>query len=571
MTPKQRQAAIVCAVCALAVVLTASITGVLVSKKVKAVKGQDESSIAAQEGYDASAYAVSGDAVLGETADAGDDYVADTLFIGDSNTLRYYNNGLITVQQFCAEEGLGVQDAATKEMVAFKGDSKMYSIPDAIAMMKPRRVLITLGTNNADGGMSKDDYISNYKTLVQAIQSKYQYTDIIVNAIPPVPASHDKYANIDQGTIDQMNMALASMCSELNVHFLNSPEALKDESGYGNSSYYVENDIHFTMNGLKSTLKYYRTHKLDTKDSRPDTNNIPKRTQSFTSGTATTNPGTPNATPTPTATAGKYTASYFVDASGGGTLSCGNDTGKTSLKYDVTDEKNSFTVTAVPKEGYFFIKWSDGVKTAERTDKDFKQNVNVTAVFGTLTIEITSNNASNSVLTGTGLSYTAKLSSDKYSSTDEIIWYANGKQVDTGAGGNFTLSEANTYQIYAAVTINKTVIKSNTLSLTVTAPTATPAPTPTPVPAPSLSDISGGDSMTVGTTQVYSVAIQNNNNCTVKWSSNPATNENTGISYTFSSGTPGTYTITATLFDTNGNALATKTKAVTVNAAVPVS
>lgn len=35
MTPKQKQAAIVCAVCALALVLTASITGVLVSRKIK--------------------------------------------------------------------------------------------------------------------------------------------------------------------------------------------------------------------------------------------------------------------------------------------------------------------------------------------------------------------------------------------------------------------------------------------------------------------------------------------------------------------------------------------------------
>ena len=89
--------------------------------------------------------------------------------------------------------------------------------------MKPRRVVIMLGTN--DTGMAVEDFISNYKQLVQAIQTSYPYTDIIVNTVPPVPADHSNYPNMDQTRIDDFNMALLSMCEEMGLKFLNTAEA----------------------------------------------------------------------------------------------------------------------------------------------------------------------------------------------------------------------------------------------------------------------------------------------------------------------------------------------------------
>ena len=88
--------------------------------------------------------------------------------------------------------------------------------------MKPRRVVIMLGTN--DTGMAVEDFISNYKQLVQAIQTSYPYTDIIVNTVPPVPADHSNYPNMDQTRIDDFNMALLSMCEEMGLKFLNTAQ-----------------------------------------------------------------------------------------------------------------------------------------------------------------------------------------------------------------------------------------------------------------------------------------------------------------------------------------------------------
>ncbi len=211
-------------------------------------------------------------ALLTGTADAGDAYQEQTLFIGDSNTVRLYANGLICLQQFCAKEGIGTSAALNEGIVTFKRDDNRYTIAQAVAKMKPRRVVIMLGTN--DNGMSTEDFISHYTALVQAIQASYPYTDIIVNTVPPVPSNHSNYPNMDQTRIDDFNMALLTMCEQLGVKFLNSAEALKDANGYGNVDYYQSGDIHLKPAGLKVRLKYLRTHAYETDDRRPDTANI---------------------------------------------------------------------------------------------------------------------------------------------------------------------------------------------------------------------------------------------------------------------------------------------------------
>ena len=198
MTPMQHRAVLVCILCVLAVLLTFGITTTLL-KKEEPAPSVSESVADPTPGEDLSGhYQIdnASTALLTETADAGTDYLNDTLFLGDSNTVRLYNNGLISLQQFCAKEGIGTQVALSEGIVTFKKDSNHYTIPQAVAMMKPRRVVMTFGTN--DTGMEVPDFIAHYTALIQAIQQSYPYTDIIVNTVPPVPADHSNYPHMDQ-------------------------------------------------------------------------------------------------------------------------------------------------------------------------------------------------------------------------------------------------------------------------------------------------------------------------------------------------------------------------------------
>lgn len=489
MTPMQHRAVLVCILCVLAVLLTFGITTTLLKKGGEEPAPSVSESVAdPASGEDLSGhYQIdnASTALLTETADAGTDYLNDTLFLGDSNTVRLYNNGLISLQQFCAKEGIGTQVALSEGIVTFKKDSNHYTIPQAVAMMKPRRVVMTFGTN--DTGMEVPDFIAHYTALIQAIQQSYPYTDIIVNTVPPVPADHSNYPHMDQAKIDDFNMALLDLCEQLGVRFLNSAEALKGSDGYGIADYYTSGDIHLKSAGLKAVLNYLRTHALQTEDRRPDTNNIPTRTMEYVS-----NPSSAVAAPSSEAVSSsesqaesasssessssestsedkKYEARYRVDKNGGGTLSVGNDTGNSSVTYTVTDPDKSITVTAVPAEGHVFVKWSDGLTSKTRTDTDFKQNLDVTAVFGTASVHITSEGKG-----AVGSSYTFKAAlSGKYAKTENLRWYANGQEVTQAAGkSSITVvvdsSMANaSYKIHAVVTYNDCKVSSNTLTITI--------------------------------------------------------------------------------------------------------
>ena len=489
MTPMQHRAVLVCILCVLAVLLTFGITTTLLKKGGEEPAPSVSESVAdPTSGGDLSGhYQIdnASTALLTETADAGTDYLNDTLFLGDSNTVRLYNNGLISLQQFCAKEGIGTQVALNEGIVTFKKDSNHYTIPQAVAMMKPRRVVMTFGTN--DTGMEVPDFIAHYTALIQAIQQSYPYTDIIVNTVPPVPADHSNYPHMDQAKIDDFNMALLDLCEQLGVRFLNSAEALKGSDGYGIADYYTSGDIHLKSAGLKAVLNYIRTHALQTEDRRPDTNNIPTRTMEYVS-----NPSSAVAAPSSEAVSSsesqaesasssessssestsedkKFEARYRVDKNGGGTLSVGNDTGNSSVTYTVTDPDKSITVTAVPAEGHVFVKWSDGLTSKTRTDTDFKQNLDVTAVFGTASVHITSEGKG-----AVGSSYTFKAAlSGKYAKTENLRWYANGQEVTQAAGkSSITVvvdsSMANaSYKIHAVVTYNDCKVSSNTLTITI--------------------------------------------------------------------------------------------------------
>lgn len=489
MTPMQHRAVLVCILCVLAVLLTFGITTTLLKKGGEEPAPSVSESVAdPTSGGDLSGhYQIdnASTALLTETADAGTDYLNNTLFLGDSNTVRLYNNGLISLQQFCAKEGIGTQVALSEGIVTFKKDPNHYTIPQAVAMMKPRRVVMTFGTN--DTGMEVPDFIAHYTALIQAIQQSYPYTDIIVNTVPPVPADHSNYPHMDQAKIDDFNMALLDLCEQLGVRFLNSAEALKGSDGYGIADYYTSGDIHLKSAGLKAVLNYLRTHALQTEDRRPDTNNIPTRTMEYVS-----NPSSAVAAPSSEAVSSsesqaesasssessssestsedkKYEARYRVDKNGGGTLSVGNDTGNSSVTYTVTDPDKSITVTAVPAEGHVFVKWSDGLTSKTRTDTDFKQNLDVTAVFGTASVHITSEGKG-----AVGSSYTFKAAlSGKYAKTENLRWYANGQEVTQAAGkSSITVvvdsSMANaSYKIHAVVTYNDCKVSSNTLTITI--------------------------------------------------------------------------------------------------------
>ena len=286
--------------------------------------------------------------VLPQTADAGRSYVDETLFIGDSNTARYLMYADETGQAFTTLDNnigvvsMGAGAITTLKCEKFKGSSTMYTVPEAVAMLKPKRIIICYGTNNLSGSSTDaTNFISTYLKGLQAIQTAWPYCDIIVSAIPPLDKQREN-TNLTMTQVDAYNAALVKMCEENGFKFLNSAEVLRDSTtGWAKTDYTLSDGVHLSKTAVTAYFQYVRTHAYVTEDRRPQP-----------LGTIPTPDGVPAnlISEDPIAIRGAKVPLEFV-ATNGGTLS-----GSTSQL--VKKGGTASAVTAVPDEGFVFAGWT---------------------------------------------------------------------------------------------------------------------------------------------------------------------------------------------------------------------
>ena len=291
---------------------------------------EDDSTVVSGSDYDQNANSIDAAqfeaVILPETADAGQEYIDNTLFLGDSNTARMYR-----MFDYCSyENAIGSVGMAARQLedyacVKFAGYSGYKTMPEAVALMQPQRVIITFGTN--DAGTETDEFIAAYEAGIQAVQAAYPSVDIIVNAVPPIGRSHIG-SHLDQSQLDAYNHAIAQMCEDNGWKFLNSAPALKGDDGYAKSDYVEADGIHLTASGMDALFAYIRTHSYVTEDDRPALTEIPEHTDDKdvsvqTAGTvvapssqAASSQAAPTATPAPTPE-----PTPVPDSSSGGTVS----------------------------------------------------------------------------------------------------------------------------------------------------------------------------------------------------------------------------------------------------------
>lgn len=303
---------------------------------------------------EAATVAVQTGAVLAQTPDAGRSYVDNTLFIGDSNTARYMMYADETGEPFTTYANnigvvsMGVGSIASLKCEQFAGYSQMFTIPDAVAMLKPQRIIIGFGTNNLSGqSTDASRFISTYLDGLEAIQDAWPYADIIVCAIPPLDKQRENQ-NLYMVQVDAYNAALVEMCEENGYKFLNTAEVLKDpDTGWAKKDYTLSDGVHLSKVAVTALFEYVRTHAYVTEDRRPQPlGDIPE----------------PKGPPVglinkdPIAVRGAKVPVEFV-ATTGGSLQ-----GSTSQL--VRKGGTCSTVTAVPNPGWKFAGWSASLGSA---------------------------------------------------------------------------------------------------------------------------------------------------------------------------------------------------------------
>ena len=311
--------------------------------------------------YDASADKVDvqtlTDTVLPETPDAGQEYLDETLFLGDSNTVRYmmYSENdnskkpLTTVNNNIGVVSMGVTAITTLKCEQFVGYAEEVTMPEAVKILQPRRVIIGFGTNNL--GMDTDSFISHYKKGLKAIEKAYPYADIIVNAIPPLDKQREN-TRLSMKSVDKLNAAIAKMCEEEDYKYLDSSKALEDpETGWAKKDYTMGDGVHLSQKGVRAFFEYVRTHAYITEDTRPKPlKKIPK-VKGVTPGLITTDP---------IAVRGARVPVEFIAGEGGKI--------KGEVSQRVKKGMQTTMVTAVADEGWYFDGWSASIGHVDQED-----------------------------------------------------------------------------------------------------------------------------------------------------------------------------------------------------------
>ncbi|MBR2806749.1 MAG: hypothetical protein IKE18_08230 [Oscillospiraceae bacterium] len=214
--------------------------------------------------------------ILGESPNAGDNYIQDTLFVGDSNTVRLSYFGIVPSNSSAGIVGIGIKDISSIKGVFFYDLAESpTTVMRAVELMQPRRIIINFGTNDVYRNNVKD-FIDAYREAIAQLQKTYPYADIIIDAIHPVGASGE-YPDVKQSVIDDYNEALVDLADELGLHFLNSCEVLKGTNGYAKTGYVEPDGIHLTKEAMKVYVDYVKTHSHIVEDTRPAVTNVPRK------------------------------------------------------------------------------------------------------------------------------------------------------------------------------------------------------------------------------------------------------------------------------------------------------
>lgn len=195
--------------------------------------------------------------VLVETADAGDGYVANTIFVGDSNFERLREYGLVDAGTVAAKVGIGAGGITTDPFIEVTGQSSALTIAQTMAAIGPNRILVMMGTNDVPT-MTADEFAATYKAALAELRKSAPKADIVVAAIPPVADWKDSEM-LNASAVRQFNEALLAMCKAEGYPYLDTYAALADGNGYLPEAY-TDDGYHLTQQALDVLLQYYRTH-----------------------------------------------------------------------------------------------------------------------------------------------------------------------------------------------------------------------------------------------------------------------------------------------------------------------
>ena len=207
--------------------------------------------------------------LLPETADAGQSYIDQMIFLGESTTAHLRSRGVLsggkqTKQVWMDDSGtMMLSLEILKKKIIYPETGESMTIEAAVAQSKPRYMVLSFGVNGLTGFHSNPKlYASSYAKLISAIKAASPETVIILQTVYPVNDNQTAFYQ-DAATlnsyIDALNEQLLTIASTNGVYLVDTASVLKDEQGNLRQGYDTDG-LHLSAAAYEAVLQQLRTH-----------------------------------------------------------------------------------------------------------------------------------------------------------------------------------------------------------------------------------------------------------------------------------------------------------------------
>ena len=213
---------------------------------------------------------------LGETPDAGQEYIDSFIFIGESTTYHLKSRGVLsggkeTKQVWSPSSGTMTLDATISGVkIIYPPTGEELTIGQAAKRSTPKRVALTFGLNGAVTKIKrgKEYFFSCYLSLIDEIRSNSPNTIIILQSCFPIASDMDMSSyTVDAKLLSRyictINLWTADLAKSEGLFYLNTWEILTDSNGFLYKKYSAEDGYHLNTEAYLKILEYIRTHKDD--------------------------------------------------------------------------------------------------------------------------------------------------------------------------------------------------------------------------------------------------------------------------------------------------------------------
>ena len=199
-----------------------------------------------------------------KTVADSDDPVERMTFFGDSTTAHLALRGGIPQERVWSGVGSTVlfETVNAVKCVHLQKENRDLSLAEAVALKKPRILVITVGVSGGAGRLSRESFVSIYRELLLSVRKASPETKLLVQSLLPLSDQSVKhYKRLTKEAVVQANGWVGELCAELQIPYVDTHAKLIDpNTGYLKPEYQNDEYMHLTAQAYEVILANLRAY-----------------------------------------------------------------------------------------------------------------------------------------------------------------------------------------------------------------------------------------------------------------------------------------------------------------------